>query len=141
MYDIRITDYLTDEEKFIRNKVFVEEQGFVDEFDEIDDNSYHIVIYDKDKPIACCRCYTLEDKTEYILGRFAVIKEYRRKHIGTELLKAAEKIAKDNNAVKMSLSAQCRAKEFYKSCGFIEMGEIYYDQYCEHIHMEKSLAD
>lgn len=140
MYDVKITDYLTEDEKYIREVVFVKEQGFVDEFDEIDDNSIHIVFYDMDKPIACCRCYTLEDKTEYMLGRFAVIKEYRRKHIGTELLKVAERIAKENNAVKISLSAQCRAKVFYKSCGFEEIGEIYYDQYCEHIHMEKTLS-
>lgn len=139
MCDIRITDFLTDDEKYIRDEVFVKEQKFVDEFDEIDDNSTHIVIYDNNKPIACCRCYTLEDKTDYILGRFAVLKEYRGKHIGTELLKVAEKIARNNNAVKMSLSAQCRAKAFYNSFGFVEMGEIYYDQYCEHIHMEKSL--
>ena len=140
MYDVKITDYLTEDEKYIREVVFVKEQGFVDEFDEIDDNSTHVVMYDKDKPIACCRCYTLEDKTEYMLGRFAVIKEYRGKYIGTELLKVAERIAKENNAIKMSLSAQCRAKEFYKSCGFEEIGEIYYDQYCEHIHMEKTLS-
>ena len=119
MYDVKITDYLTEDEKYIREVVFVKEQGFVDEFDEIDDNSIHIVFYDMDKP---------------------VIKEYRRKHIGTELLKVAERIAKENNAVKISLSAQCRAKVFYKSCGFEEIGEIYYDQYCEHIHMEKTLS-
>ena len=75
MYDVKITDYLTEDEKYIREVVFVKEQGFVDEFDEIDDNSIHIVFYDMDKPIACCRCYTLKDKTEYMLGRFAVIKE------------------------------------------------------------------
>ena len=139
MYDVKITDYLTEDEKYVREVVFVKEQGFVDEFDAIDDNSIHIVIYDGENPVACCRCYTLEDKTEYILGRFAVIKEYRRKHIGTVLLNIAEKVAKENNAVKMSLSAQCRAKDFYKSGGFEEVGEVYYDQHCEHIHMEKFL--
>ena len=36
---------LSDDAKNIRIKVFVEEQGFENEFDEIDNSSFHIVSY------------------------------------------------------------------------------------------------
>ena len=31
--------------KIVRQRVFVEEQGFENEFDEIDDFAYHLVVY------------------------------------------------------------------------------------------------
>ena len=52
----RKTDELTDDEMSIRTEVFVDEQGFEDEYDEIDDESHHIILYDDEgKPAGCCR--------------------------------------------------------------------------------------
>ena len=39
----------------IRTDVFVKEQGFEVEFDEKDADSYHMLVYDDDVPIAVCR--------------------------------------------------------------------------------------
>ncbi len=39
----------------------------------------------------------------------------------------------------LEVSAQVRVKEFYKKLGYKEVGEIYFDEYCEHITMEKEL--
>ena len=62
----------------IRQKVFVEEQGFQDEFDDIDSTAIHFVLFDdSDKPIATCRVFKDVIKNSYILGRLAVLKEYR----------------------------------------------------------------
>lgn len=42
----------------IRQKVFVEEQGFQNEFDDIDYTAVHFVVFnDWDKPIATCRVF------------------------------------------------------------------------------------
>ena len=40
---------------------------------------------------------------------------------------------------KLILSAQCRVQPFYEKLGYTARGEIYLDEYCEHIHMEKTL--
>lgn len=131
---------LPDDASFIRVEVFNKEQGFISEFDETDNTAYHMVAYDGDTPVACCRFFTGEDKSEYHVGRFAVIKEYRGKHIGRDMMTEVEKAIKELGGKFVALSAQCRAMPFYKSLGYQEKGEVYLDEYCEHIDMEKQLA-
>ena len=48
--DIKIYDTLPEEAVRIREVVFVEEQGFQDEFDEIDSYAKHLVLFDGEKP-------------------------------------------------------------------------------------------
>lgn len=133
------TFYLTDDGKNIREEVFVKEQKFVKEFDDIDNSALHIVMYDDSKAVACCRIYMGEGKDEYIAGRIAVIKEYRGKHFGQMIMSKIDETVKMLGGTKISLSAQVRAKGFYQALGYNQSGDIYYDEYCEHIHMEKSL--
>ncbi|MDO4501302.1 MAG: GNAT family N-acetyltransferase, partial [Erysipelotrichaceae bacterium] len=90
-------NFLTEDAKKIREKVFMEEQGFKNEFDEIDDKALHIVVYDKMMPIATCRVVESEEANTYIMGRLAVIKEYRGKHIGKGMLLKAEVMAANHN--------------------------------------------
>ena len=42
---------LPEDALYIRTVVFVEEQGFRDEFDEIDKNCLHLIAYDDDKQV------------------------------------------------------------------------------------------
>lgn len=49
---VKMFDKLPNEAKIIRKAVFVNEQGFKNEFDEIDENATHIVVYQKEKPVA-----------------------------------------------------------------------------------------
>ena len=52
----RIFDRLPLEAVRIRTEVFIDEQGFKDEFDEIDDTAIHLVLYNNDKePTDTCR--------------------------------------------------------------------------------------
>ena len=46
---------LIEDAKMIRQKVFVEEQGFENEFDDIDQRSLHLVVYQDNEPIGCAR--------------------------------------------------------------------------------------
>ena len=58
--------------KEIRIKVFMEEQGFTQEFDEIDPIAYHAVIFDNDQAVACGRLYQKEGTEDtYIRISFA----------------------------------------------------------------------
>ena len=87
--------YLPQEAKEIRIEVFMKEQGFENEFDDIDDISHHILVFDNQKPIGTCRFF-LEDN-HYTIGRVAVLKEYRNQHIGNLLIRIAEKEIKKIN--------------------------------------------
>ena len=96
----------------IRKVVFMDEQGFQNEFDEIDHQAKHIVLFDDVMPIATCRYFHGESEGEYIIGRIAVISSYRGRHIGEYLLKEAEKKIKKDGGTLILLHAQNRARVF-----------------------------
>lgn len=99
--------------KEVRQKVFVDEQGFHNKFDDIDETATHIVMFNEDKiPIATCRIFWDAVMNTYILGRLAVIKEYRGKNIGSVIVKEAEKYIQKNGGKCMALHAQCRITAF-----------------------------
>ena len=60
--DNQIYDFLHPDARFIRKMVFMEEQGFKNEFDEIDDEAKHVVIYSQNNPDATCRYYKKDDR-------------------------------------------------------------------------------
>lgn len=92
---IRKYEYLPEEAKEIRTQVFMKEQGFKDEFDEVDNRAIHLVLFDEDeKALGTCRVYFNEDKSCYSIGRVAVLKSCRGKNLGAELIKGAEEAVK-----------------------------------------------
>ena len=121
----------------IRTEVFIDEQGFKDEFDETDKICSHIVLYDNEIPVATCRYF--KENGVYHIGRVAVIKEYRNQHLGNEIMKIAEAEILKENGKQIEVSAQVRIKDFYNKLGYKEFGEVYFDEYCEHIAMKKEL--
>lgn len=137
MIDFKVTSTLSEDEKFIRETVFIEEQNFKVEFDDTDDIATHIVMYLDNQPVGCCRLYKQEN--EYHIGRIAVLKPYRGKGYGEKILLNAERVAKEKGADSISLSAQVRASGFYEKLGYKKHGEIYFDEYCEHIAMKKDI--
>ena len=133
-----VSDSLSDDEVRIRTDVFVEEQGFVVEFDDDDANSKHIVLYDGDVPVAVCRIIPGEDG-ECHIGRIAVVREYRGKGIGSAVVTEAEDVARSMGFRESLLSAQVRAKGFYETLGYEPFGDEYLDEYCPHVMMRKRL--
>ena len=81
---------LTNEARSIREIVFVDEQGFQEEFDSVDEFATSLVMYDNDKAVATCRYFKLENDTAYLIGRIAVLKEYRGKGLGAMIIRSAE---------------------------------------------------
>ena len=131
---------LTEEAKQIREEVFVEEQGFLQEFDETDVKADHLVWYEAGEAAATCRYYAGEEQGVYWLGRLAVRKRFRSRQIGAKLLSAAEEQIRAKGGSAIHLSSQVRAKEFYVKCGYHAVGEEYRDEYCPHIEMKKELV-
>lgn len=130
---------LTEDVKKVRIEVFVEEQNFLEEFDEYDATSNHIAFYDEDKIWGICRYFPYKDDGTYKLGRIAIIKEYRGKQLGRFIIKTGEEEIKKLGGKRVILGAQCRAQGFYEKCGYTPYGEVYKEEYCDHIMMEKTL--
>ena len=135
----KIYDYLPQEAIDIRTAVFINEQAFQDEFDDIDEKAIHIVLCEDNKPIAVCRVYYSEDKKCYAIGRIAVMKEYRGKAYGAKVVQVAEDEIQKRSGNKIGLSAQERVRKFYEKLGYKKYGDIYFDEGCPHIWMEKTL--
>lgn len=136
---IKDYNYLPEEAKKIRSEVFVKEQGFYDEYDEFDDIAKHMVMYSNEEPISTCRIYYNSEKESYIIGRVAVLKEWRGKNIGRRILNAAEEYIRKNGGKSVMLSGQVRVAGFYEKLGYIKQGETYLDEGCPHIWMKKNL--
>lgn len=127
-----------DDARLIRQLVFVEEQGFENEFDDIDESAYHLVIYQNDKAIATGRMYE-QDQATMILGRIATIKECRKIGLGSKIVFTLENEAKRLGYLTTQLSAQQRAQGFYEKLGYQIEGDVYYDEWCPHVTMKKIL--
>ena len=136
---IKLFTSLPEVAKEIRQKVFVDEQGFTVEFDEKDEIAVHLVIFDDVTPIATCRIFKDYEQDFYVLGRLAVLKEYRGKKLGSVLLSEAKKYIKEKGGKCIVLHAQQRVVDFYKKSGFAEFGDVEYDEDCPHIQMKKYL--
>ena len=133
-----VYDHLPPQAAAIRRRVFVEEQGFVNEFDSVDSSACHALLYDDGQAVATGRLFDKEGKA--VIGRVAVLPEYRGRHLGAAVMQALEKEAAARGYACVTLSAQCRARSFYEKQGYHAVGEIYKDEYCDHIRMEKNIA-
>ena len=130
-------NFLPKQARQIRISVFMDEQGFTEEFDALDEICTHLVMFDRDIPVATCRTWLAEDG--WHVGRLAVIKFYRGRGLGQEMLEHAEEYVRRLGGDYISLHAQCRAEAFYRKCGYTPYGETDYDEGVEHVHMRKVL--
>lgn len=137
--EVKVFEQLPEESRMIRTKVFMEEQKFEHEFDEIDHISAHIVIYDSSSAVATCRLYYSGERQCYVIGRIAVLKDYRGRNLGSVLLKKAEKEIISRNGNTAELSAQVRVSDFYEKNGYSSLGEIVIEEGCPHVWMRKEL--
>lgn len=117
----------------------MEEQGFQNEFDEIDKEAKHFVAYDGQTEVAVCRVYYNEMHKSYMVGRLAVRKEYRGRHMGDKMLECAEAYIKEKKGDCCMLTAQVKASNFYEKQGYHKCGEEFLDEFCPHVMMTKEL--
>lgn len=140
----RCTRGLTEnpEAKQIRQTVFVEEQGFHNEFDAMDAEAWHVVLWKDEHAIATGRTFPAQGETHaWTIGRVAVRKPYRGQGIGALVVRKLEEIAQQHGAASFMLSAQVRARGFYETIGYHAIGEPYLDEYCPHVTMIKRAGE
>lgn len=136
---IKAYEKLPEEAHFIRQTVFVEEQGFEEEFDTIDDTAVHAVGFINGSPAATGRTFPAEENGAYYLGRLAVLKDFRKGGTGSKMLAFLENEAEKYGASKIILHAQIQAQPFYEKNGYIAEGEPFLDESTPHITMVKKL--
>jgi predicted GNAT family N-acyltransferase len=73
------------------------------------------------------------------IGRFAVLKEYRKKHYGTHLIESIEQTLVQRGITEVRLSSQLYAKPFYETFGYTAYGAIYLDANILHTDMVKKI--
>lgn len=125
--------------KYIREAVFMKEQGFKNEFDELDTICEHLVLYNHGKPVGVARIFTEDGGKIYHIGRVAIMKELRGTGLGSVVMRLATQKIKELGGKKATLSAQVSASKFYETLGFCCEGEQYFDEYCPHICMNKEI--
>lgn len=135
-----IYEKLPEEARRIREKVFMEEQKFKEEFDYIDTICTHIVAFLDGVPVGTCRYYRDDEKEAYVVGRLAVRKDYRGQRVGEKLLQKVEEQVAAQGGGTLCLHAQIRVKAFYEKQGYYGAGAIELEEYCPHIWMYKDIA-
>ena len=121
----------------LRFAIFVDEQNVPSgiELDDLDASCVHAVAFDVDnKPIGTGRL--LPDGH---IGRMAVVKEWRRRGVGADLLEALVGEAQRRGLKEVKLSAQLQAAEFYREHGFAAEGKVYPEAGILHQKMLKKL--
>jgi len=124
----------------VRRQVFVREQGISEDlvFDGHDRESLHIVVKDGERVIGSARVKFLADN-QAKLERMAVLKRYRHKGIGKEMLLFLDTVWKDKQVQQVIIHAQLEVVPFYKLCGFDELGLPFQEAGIKHIKMRKQI--
>lgn len=123
----------------IRKKVFVDEQGvdLAEEYDGMDRQALHVLAYRDGKAVGTLRL--LREDTVGKVGRLAVLKEYRGRGVGRELLRWVIRNAPSFGLRKLVLNAQTHAAEFYRKNGFTVCGPEFMEAGIPHVPMERSV--
>jgi predicted GNAT family N-acyltransferase len=101
--------------------VFIGEQQVPEamEWDGLDEGAWHFLATDgAGQPIGTAR---LLDTGQ--IGRMAVMASWRRRGVGSALLKCALQTAESANLPTPFLHAQLSAEEFYRRFGFVTVGD------------------
>ena len=124
----------------VRRQVFVREQGISEGlvFDERDREALHMVVKDGERVIGTARVQFLTNN-QAKLERMAILKRYRRKGIGREMLLFLDAVWKAKQVQQVIIHAQFEVVPFYKLCGFDESGLPFREAGIRHIKMRKRL--
>jgi len=137
MTRIKVTSTTWDQDraflKDIRKQVFIQEQGVDErlEWDKEDATCEHFVAFVDGEAAGCARLVGNKK-----IGRMAVLKAYRGKGVGKEILDHIKRHASQKRYTRLELSAQCHAYEFYRRSGFNACSSPYDDANIPHIDME-----
>ncbi|AXI08808.1 GNAT family N-acetyltransferase [Oceanobacillus zhaokaii] len=123
----------------VRMEVFVNEQKVPEEIeiDEHEDAATHFIGYEGAKPIAASRLRFVEEYGK--LERICILKDYRGKSHGMEIINAMESVIIDKGYKQAKLNAQTQAEGFYQKLGYDTVSGDFLDAGIPHVTMIKQL--
>lgn len=138
-YTVRIASWQEDGValRLIRQTVFVREQHVPVEleWDEFDARCLHLLAADSaENPIGTARLLPTG-----IIGRMAVLKEWRGNDVGSALVLRLLEEARKKQIEQVTLSAQLHAMPFYVKFGFQIVGEEFTEAGIPHVKMNLRL--
>lgn len=164
--DIQLKTGCFDDAALVRRAVFVDEQGYEIEFDQIDEASdcIHVTLYADGQLAGCSRVFPEEleraadaealvppafDTDEgvaagetYIMGRVAVLSTMRRRGLASKIIEASEAAARDAGAKLIKLHAQEYVLPLYVKAGYTQIAPVdYEDEGKPHAWMAKRMGD
>ncbi|MGH8684074.1 MAG: GNAT family N-acetyltransferase [Nitrosospira sp.] len=139
-YTIRVASWQEDALalRMVREAVFIREQHVPVEleWDELDASGLHLLAVDlAENPIATARLLP-----NGVIGRMAVLKEWRGRDVGGALLLRLLEEAGKRKIHQITLSAQLHAIPFYVKFGFQIAGEEFMDAGIPHVKMNLRLS-
>jgi len=136
----RIQTGLPQESRDIRKTVFVDEEGFSDEFEDQDSVAWHIILFYKSQPIGNSRILKEGVNIGHI-GRCAIVKEFRKQGFGKILMQITEEECLKYKLTYLYLNAQYDKVGFYEKCGYQKSNKPeFLDQGYPHYEMYKKIA-
>lgn len=94
-----------------------------DEFDDRDCyGTKYIVLLDDEYPVATCRFYELDEQS-VLLGRVVVLPEYRGMHLGSMVIREAEKWISELGYGEVRIDSRVVAVGFYEKLGYSRMDD------------------
>ncbi|MDI2586987.1 GNAT family N-acetyltransferase [Psychrobacillus sp. NEAU-3TGS] len=126
----------------IRKEVFVKEQGVpleeeFDQFDTLDGQCEHILVYYEDEPVGTGRLRVVDGIGK--LERICILESYRKFGLGKVIVKALEEIANRKGLAQVKLHGQTHAEGFYEKLGYETASNVFIEDGIPHILMIKTL--
>lgn len=149
--DIQIKTGCFDDAARVRRAVFMDEQGYEDEFDAIDEDvrCLHVTLYVAGELAGCARVFPEQleralapaspqspscdldaqatPEATYLLGRVAVLPSYRRQGLASKIVEASDAAAKEAGAKLIKLHAQEYVLGLYAAQGYEQIAPVDYE--------------
>ena len=109
----------------IRKKVYVDELDVPIqlEFDEYDETAFHFVVEVDDSIVGTARLVVLGNEGN--IGRVCILKDFRRKGLGTKLITSIIEASMDIGLDRLNVEAKVDVLSFYEKIGFVTEGNEY----------------
>lgn len=122
----------------LRSEVFVlEQECLYQDLDDLDQPSWHVMLKDGDKLVACARVFHRDRELKVAqIGRVVTAMEFRRMAKGTEVMQKAMEVAfNDLDARTIYVEAQVYAIPFYRNLGFEVNSDEFLEDGIPHVQM------
>jgi predicted GNAT family N-acyltransferase len=125
----------------IRAAVFQDEQGISStlEWDGLDEQCIHLVAKLDDECVGVGRLRETKEAKTLKLERLAVLSNYRRQGVGSEMVYTALAYSRAQGYRHMIIHAQVPTVAFYERLGFEKIGDMFYEADIEHLKMAQDL--